>query len=786
MKKIIYISFFIVAVCFSKQTIAQENLDSLRKICIASNQPDTSRVIAYLQIASQIYHSKIDSGFYYANKTFVLLNSNKTLKGISVEKKQLLKADVYNLLGEMFYYKGVMDSAIFYNTNANKIYDNYKSEKKLAQSLVTLGAIYDYQAKNKEALDNYKKAQQIFEKLNDTNGVAYALNNLGILYYSQGDSAIGLAYLEKCMALHLKKGNNEELIWTINSIGNIYVNKKNYKKALELYQQALLIDKKIESKSGLAYTFKNLGNYYLKLNILDSALYYHQKDLALYTQLKGESGIALSNTNIGRVYFEKGDYQQAKLYGETAYSITKNLNLTTRTFEVAELLKDVYNKTSEYKKALYFTNLWVQLKDSMRNAETERASLRQRMQYEYNQKELLADEKHKQELQLANEKEQKQKIVTYSIGTGLGLVGIFLFFVVNRLQVTSKQKKVIEKQKNEVEEAHHLLGEKHKEITDSISYAERIQRSFLATTEMLDKYLNPRHVIASPSADGRSNVKNEQIASLPSVVRNDESNYFVFFRPKDVVSGDFYWAGELSNGNFALSVADSTGHGVPGAIMSILNISSLEKSIEKETEADKILNQTRKIIIERLKKDGSLEGGKDGMDCSLLVFNQEKTQLSFAAANNPVFIVRPTVLAKETKQSHSNEQIASLPTVVRNDDNLKLQTLDSPVVGQAFELLEFKPDKMPVGKHDKDCESFTLRSTLLQKGDVIYTLTDGFPDQFGGSKGKKFMIKNLKELLLQIAHLPMPEQEQKLAEEFDNWKGSLEQVDDVCIIGVRI
>jgi len=404
----------------------------------------------------------------------------------------------------------------------------------------------------------------------------------------------------------------------------------------------------------------------------------------------------------------------------------------------------------------------------------------------FNQKQLLADEKHKQELQLANEKEQKQKIVTYSIGTGLGLVGIFLFFVVNRLQVTSKQKKVIEKQKNEVEEAHHLLGEKHKEITDSINYAERIQRSFLATTEMLDKYLNPRHVIASPSADGRSNVKNEQIASLPSVVRNDESNYFVFFRPKDVVSGDFYWAGELSNGNFALSVADSTGHGVPGAIMSILNISSLEKSIEKETEADKILNQTRKIIIERLKKDGSLEGGKDGMDCSLLVFNQEKTQLSFAAANNPVFIVRPTVLAKETKQSHSNEQIASLPTVVRNDDNLKLQTLDSPVVGQAFELLEFKPDKMPVGKHDKDCESFTLRSTLLQKGDVIYTLTDGFPDQFGGSKGKKFMIKNLKELLLQIAHLPMPEQEQKLAEEFDNWKGSLEQVDDVCIIGVRI
>ena len=289
----------------------------------------------------------------------------------------------------------------------------------------------------------------------------------------------------------------------------------------------------------------------------------------------------------------------------------------------------------------------------------------------------------------------------------------------NRFKVTQKQKYIITQQK-------HLVEEKHREITDSINYAERIQRSFLATTEMLDQHLK---------------------------------DYFVFFRPKDVVSGDFYWAGELNNGNFAFSVADSTGHGVPGAIMSILNISSLEKSIEKETEPDKILNQTRKIIIERLKKDGSTEGGKDGMDCSLLVINKDRTQLSFASANNPVFIVNP---------NRTECPVNSLP------------------FGEGRGGAEFKPDKMPVGKHEKDVEDFTLHTALLQKGDVIYALTDGFPDQFGGDKGKKYMIKNLKELLLQIACLPMQEQEQKLAEEFDKWKGSNEQVDDVCIIGVRI
>jgi serine phosphatase RsbU (regulator of sigma subunit) len=211
-----------------------------------------------------------------------------------------------------------------------------------------------------------------------------------------------------------------------------------------------------------------------------------------------------------------------------------------------------------------------------------------------------------------------------------------------------------------------------------------------------------------------------------------------------VVSGDFYWAAELNNGNFSFCCADSTGHGVPGAIMSILNISSLEKSIEAHTEPHAILAETRKIIINRLKKDGSPEGGKDGMDCSLLVLDRDRKQLWFASAHNPVIIIRKG------------------------------------------EIMEYRGDKMPVGKHDKDNAPFTLHAVALEQGDTIYTLTDGFPDQFGGPKGKKFMIKSLKELFLQMAHLPMKQQEQKLAEEFDKWKGSNEQIDDVCVIGVRI
>ena len=272
------------------------------------------------------------------------------------------------------------------------------------------------------------------------------------------------------------------------------------------------------------------------------------------------------------------------------------------------------------------------------------------------------------------------------------------------------EQKVIERTE-EVVRQRHIVEEKHKEITDSINYAERIQRSFLATKELLDENLK---------------------------------DHFVFFKPKDIVSGDFYFAEKLTNNSFLLATADSTGHGVPGAIMSLLNITSLEKAIENQDQPSDILNTTRKIIIERLKNDGSTEGGKDGMDCSVICFDFKKKKIIVSAANNPVWIVRGS------------------------------------------ETIEIKPDKMPVGKHDKQHVSFTQQTIDIKKGDVIYTITDGFSDQFGGSLGKKFMSKKLRELLSKNAHLPMEEQRTILENTFISWVGDLEQIDDVTLIGVRV
>ncbi len=294
----------------------------------------------------------------------------------------------------------------------------------------------------------------------------------------------------------------------------------------------------------------------------------------------------------------------------------------------------------------------------------------------------------------------------------LGLIWIYIKWRERSLVERQKELEVkIDEATSEIILQKELIEEKHKEITDSINYAERIQKSFLATQQHLNENLK---------------------------------DYFILFKPKDVVSGDFYWSATLNNGMFAIATADSTGHGVPGAIMSLLNITSLEKAIETYTEPSDILNCTRDIIIKRLKKDGSADGGKDGMDCSFCVYDFKQMKLYVSAANNPVWIIR-----KE-------------------------------------EVVELKPDKMPVGKHDRQHIPFIRHEIELQKGDIVYTLTDGFPDQFGFENGKKFMSKNLRELLLKNAHLPLTEQKHLLEKTFMNWKGNLEQVDDVTLIGIRI
>jgi serine phosphatase RsbU (regulator of sigma subunit) len=291
--------------------------------------------------------------------------------------------------------------------------------------------------------------------------------------------------------------------------------------------------------------------------------------------------------------------------------------------------------------------------------------------------------------------------------TGALILLVLMTVIFRSLQANKKKNRIITEQKLEVENQKHIVEEKQKEIVDSINYAKRIQLTLLAHKEMLDENLG---------------------------------EHFVLFKPKDIVSGDFYWAtkkGDL----FFLAVCDSTGHGVPGAFMCLLNIGFLTEAINENDihEPHKVLDYVRERLIRSISKDGQ----KDGFDGILACFNQKTGEITYAAANNA-------------------------PLIIHNG-----------------EYLELPADRMPVGKGERT-ESFKLYNITYTKGDTLYLYTDGYADQFGGPKGKKFMYKRLNTLAADLSVQPLNEQVSQLNETFHSWKGNLEQIDDVCIIGIKM
>ncbi len=295
----------------------------------------------------------------------------------------------------------------------------------------------------------------------------------------------------------------------------------------------------------------------------------------------------------------------------------------------------------------------------------------------------------------------------------LGFISLVFLLIAIRSNIQRKKaNQLLFEQKKEVENQKQLVDEKQKEIVDSINYARRIQTALMAHDKLLSKHL-PEN--------------------------------FVLFRPKDIVAGDFYWA-TPTPGGFMYITGDCTGHGVPGAFMSLLNISKLNETINQKniTRPDLVFNDIRNEITRALNPEDSTEESKDGMDAVLCKLDLNRLKLQYAAANNSFYVIRNR------------------------------------------EIIVCKADKMHVGKAFNTTGLFTYYEMDLQKGDCIYTFSDGYSDQFGGPNRKRFKSVQLRELLLTISDKPMPEQRTILNEKFESWKGNIEQIDDVLVIGVRV
>ncbi|MEW6772863.1 MAG: tetratricopeptide repeat protein [Bacteroidota bacterium] len=671
-------------------------------------------------------------------------------KTISYKAKKL-KATVFGNIGIVYYNQGNYAKAMDYYFNALEINEQIENKQGQAANLGNIGIVYKEQSNDSKALEYYFKALKIDEYLGNKNGVARHLGNIGNVYLDHGNYAKALDYYFKALKINEEIGNKQGQAINLGNIGTVYNEQSDYAKALEYYFKALKINEELGNKNGVArhlgnigtvcneqgnyakaleYYFKalkiyeeignkqnqavnlgNIGTVYNEQGKMPKALEYYFKALKINEEIGNKQGQAVNFGNIGSLYLAQKKFKEAEKYLKQSEQINRELRTIYYLKSVCKSLSELYAQTGKFEKALYYYKEHIKYRDSVMSEENQKAAIQKEMQYQY-EKQRTADsiaaakqaEIHKAQIAQQQAEIKAKRNQQYALYGGLALVMIFAGFMYNRYKITQRQKDIIAKQKK-------LVEEKNKEITDSILYAKRIQQAIL------------------PSKDKWQTL-------LP--------NSFVLYLPKDIIAGDFYWFEETKDYIF-LAAADSTGHGVPGAMVSVVCSGALTKAVKEECIVDtgKILDRAREIVIERLSSDE--QHLRDGMDvCLVRIDKRDKNKIQFSGANRPLLTITPEK-----------------------------------------EVMEIKGDKQPVSWYE-EAYAFSQHKINLTQGSVMYLSTDGFSDQFGGAKGKKMGSKQLVEVLKNMQEHSIITQGEQLSQFFSNWKGEQFQVDDVTLIGVGV
>ncbi|MBA2610703.1 MAG: tetratricopeptide repeat protein [Bacteroidetes bacterium] len=665
---------------------------------------DTSKVNSLIVLSKKLHNiGEIDPSLQYAN----------TARNLSIKlgfKKGEAKA--YNRIGNICMNLGDIPAALKNHLTALKLRKEINDKPGLCNSYNDIGNAYFSEGDYLQALENFLASLKIKEELGDKTGMASSYNNIGNVYFDLGNYKEALKNQLSSLQISKKSGNEMGIASSYNNIGLVYYALNNYPEALKNHLAALHIREEIGDILGKAKSLGNIAIVYDKMGSYEEALKYSFEALPLYEKVGDEQGIQSIYLNVAVAYYNLKKYKDCEEYGIKAMDLANKIDDLKGVKETSQALSALYTVLEKPEKAFSYYKIYIIARDSLINEDNAKKTVRLEMNYMFQKKEVADSLRVVEEKKIVAIQLKQEKLQRYVLCGGLAFVLIFAIFMVSRFRISQKQKKIIELQKKEVEHQKELVDEKQKEVMDSIHYAQRIQKALLASDNLLKQ-------------------------NLPEC--------FVIYKPKDIVSGDFYWATK-NHGKFYMVTADSTGHGVPGAFMSLLNISFLNEAITEKglRGPNEILDHTRLRLIDALKEDGSEEGGKDGMDCVLIAYDLYNQKLDYASANSSFFIIRDGA------------------------------------------LMILSGNKMPVGKSPKDLEPFNLQSVELQKGDIVYTMTDGLPDQFGGPKGKKFKSKQLQELILSNCDLPLAEQKKAIENAFNNWKGKLEQLDDVCLIGVKI
>ena len=717
LKKIHFLFLYFI----SLTTIGQ-NIDSLFKVVIA-HPSDSIEAQTYYHI-SNYYNNRnqLDSAIIFSDKSLIKSEKNN-FEGITFSNKGL-RAIVLAKKSKYQSADSLLTGLINEVTNS-KLSDSSK-QPHLLSIYITLGIINTINNHNSEALEYYLKGVNKAKLINEKGALAKLYNNIGNLYISEEDDSLAREYLIKAKNLYQERNNNRGLIKVYLNLGNINRYHQEFQEAITNYEAsqkfALINSDSIsyanaKSKTGLTYLelfensdqtnntskeFRLLG----KKGLLDKSLKLYLSSINILS--KHNIPTYTSNNKIARIYSYQKKYREAITLYKNNF---ENLDLYSINdkIEAAEGLKTCYKKSNNFASALNWNEKLAVLNDSLNSRENLKEFGKKQAELAFIKTQEIEDLKHITEIKQLNYKNEKQQLIRqneqrkqqYIIWTTTVasiLIGAFLILIIRKWKITQKQKETINTQK--------LLIEKEKKATeDSINYARNIQKAAFPTL---------------------------------AEVKKTVSNNFILFNPKDIVSGDFYWTSQIGGKHF-IALADCTGHGVPGAFMTLISLNILNQIIADGINTPATILEQLHLRLQKRLNNQNGNSSKHGLDIALCMIEDQK--LTYAGVHVPIYHIR-----------NSN-------------------------------LTEYKGQKSQLGSNG--FLLFQQHEILIQKNDSFYISTDGFPDQKGGIKGKKYFYPTLRNKLTEIVNLELDMQRKELDSEFQHWKGDQEQLDDVSIIGFK-
>lgn len=583
-----------------------------------------------------------------------------------------------------------------------------KAETAIARTFGNIGVIYRDIGKYSLALDHYFKALSLNEKCKDKNEMARTFSNIGVVYELLADYQHALDYYIKALFLARKVNSKRGVATILGNMGNIFINQGDKTKGLKYYNEALQAMEEIGDKSGIAINLQNIAGLNFENKQYDKALENFLKVFQIYRELNDKEGMISSTAGIGDAYLGREKFRTAYNYYMEALNMAKQIGALPDVRNICRSLSTLYahstvplpdttlGKTLGTEKmrllALFYYKQFILFRDSIDNEQVHKTAQQKELQHEFEKKEAV----HQQQIALAKAENKRQRLFLALIAAiAFAITGV-AFVIFRSLRISRLQQAII--------------AEKQKEIIDSITYSKRLQEAFLP----------PK-----------------------SLISNECSDFFIYYQPKDIVAGDFYWA-EKKGDHFFIAAADCTGHGVPGAMVSVVCGNALNRAVKEFhlTSPSEILDKVRQLVIETF--DRSEERVNDGMDISLLVYNRKTNQVQWGGANRTLWYI------------------------------------------QEGALQEVKGDKQPIGRYAEESNPFKTYQVENYNNVIFYLFTDGYADQFGGNNGKKMMTANFKALLLNIYSKPLHEQQSLVKTHLETWKGKEAQTDDILVIGLKI